>query len=124
MLFFGCEYLIRLTKEQIIKINKTIGESGTMVNEGNLDFLIDKLNDAKTIEDYATILLFDGIALHIFLNGNKRTMFYAMADFVELNGKKFKYSERNKESLRALLNNIARDRITRNRVKKAIKRSL
>ena len=62
-----------LTKEDIIEINKKVGEKGKVINEANLEFALHKLSRNVSIEKKAATLLHDLVAAHIFLDGNKRT---------------------------------------------------
>ena len=62
-----------LTIEDIIEINKKIGEKGTLINKGNLEFAVQKVDKAKELARRAALLLYDLITLHPVLEGNKRT---------------------------------------------------
>lgn len=84
----------RLTAEQIVAINKRIGEKGIQINN-NIGTIIYKLDEENNFERYATRLVRDIIDLHPFLEGNKRTAFYSLMMFLKINGlelnKDFKY---------------------------------
>ncbi|MEM5802283.1 MAG: Fic family protein [Candidatus Aenigmatarchaeota archaeon] len=69
------------TLEEIIEINKRLGEGGILVNKNNLEFILEKVKAAKGFIKKATIFLYDIIRLHPFLNGNKRTAFHTMFIF-------------------------------------------
>jgi death-on-curing family protein len=65
--------LQELTTDLLIAINKSIGEKGTVVNPGNLSYLVEAAAAVKEPIFAAASLLFDIITLHPFLDGNKRT---------------------------------------------------
>ena len=73
---------------EIVEINKKVGSNGTMVNEANLEFTLQKMINAKTLARKATVLLQGIIKGHPFVDGNKRTAFGLMEVFLESNGYK------------------------------------
>lgn len=87
----------RLTKEEIVEINKAMGEGGVEINS-NLHGIIYALDETTNVEDYATLLLTELINLHPFLQGNKRTAFYSLVMFLRRNGyvlrKEHKYNDK------------------------------
>lgn len=84
-----------LTAEDIIEINKKIGEKGVVINEGNLDFTVQKVNKNKeSLIKKAALLLYDLINSHVFLDGNKRTAFVSMETLLKANGKKLNMSDK------------------------------
>jgi len=116
--------LVKLTSSQIIEINKVIGEGGTILNKANFEQMIDKLEYTEEMLSYATTLLHDIISLHAFLNGNKRTAFYAMVTFLELNNVKFKYDKSEIDVVGNYLNKIALGEVNRNQIQKWIKKMI
>lgn len=112
------------TIEEIIEINRRLGEGGILINKGNLEFILKKVELEKSIVKKATILLRDIIRLHPFLDGNKRTAFHTMIYFLELNGKRFKYGHKDENKIEKLLNRIARSRETEKETEKWIERGL
>jgi death-on-curing family protein len=108
------------TLEEIIEINKRLGEGGILVNKSNLEFIIDKAKNVKGIVRKATTFLYDIIRLHPFLDGNKRTSFHTMLYFLELNGVRFKYGHEDESKIEKLLNRIARRIEKREEVEKWI----
>ncbi len=80
--------MVSLSTNDIIEINKKVGEKGTVVNHGNLDFTIQKANTEKNLAKRAAILLHGVITGHVFLDGNKRTAFVSAITLIEANGKK------------------------------------
>lgn len=83
-----------LTIEEIMEINKKVGEKGTLINKGNLEFTIQKVDKSKELVKKAALLLHDLIVLHPFLDGNKRTAFVSANTLIELDGKKFEISDK------------------------------
>ncbi len=83
-----------LTVEEIIEINKKVGEKGTLLNRGNLEFTVQKVDKAKGLAKKAALLLHNLIGLHPFLDGNKRTAFVSANALIELEGTKFKISDK------------------------------
>lgn len=112
--------LIKISKEEIVEINKRLGEGGIVVNEGNFEHMLDKLEHTEDTVGYAAILLHDIITLHPFLNGNKRTAFYAMISAIELNGVKFKYKKEEIDNVGIFLNKIALGEINKIGIRKWI----
>lgn len=93
--------IMLVTKEEIIGINKKF-ESGKMVNEGELDFIISKLKSKrlkgdlkKDLASLAGILWFEIITNHPFLDGNKRTATGSMLYFLGQNNYILKVKENN-----------------------------
>lgn len=70
-----------LTKEQIVRINKKMGEGGILLNEANLEHAISHAEGMKKPEEAAMDLMYSICATHPFLDGNKRT---AIASFMEI----------------------------------------
>ena len=112
------------TVQEIIEINKRLGEGGVVVNRGNLEFIIEKAKAAKTPIKKASIFLYDIIRLHPFLDGNKRTAFHTMLYFLELNNIKFKYGHKDEKKIEKLLNRIARKIEKRDEVEKWIEKGI
>ena len=112
------------TLEEIVEINKRLGEGGVLVNKSNLEFILEKAKNVKGLERKATVFLYDIIRLHPFLDGNKRTAFHTMLYFLELNGRKFKYGHKDERKIEKLLNRIARKIEKRKEVKKWIERGI
>ena len=112
------------TIEEIVEINKRLGEGGVLINKSNLDFILKKVKTKKSIVKKAVVFLCDIIKLHPFLDGNKRTGFHTMLYFLELNGKLFKYGHKDERKIEKMLNRIARRRETRQKVEKWIERGL
>jgi len=112
------------TTEEIVEINKRLGEGGALINKSNLEFILKKAKTKKSIVQKAVIFLCDIIELHPFLDGNKRTAFHAMLYFLELNGKLFKYGHEDESKIEKMLNRIARRIETRQKVEKWIEKGL
>jgi death-on-curing protein len=110
--------------EEIVEINRRLGEGGVLVNKSNLEFILEKTKNSKGIIKKATTLLYDIIKLHPFLDGNKRTAFHTMLYFLELNGFKFKYGHKDEAKIEKLLNRIARKIEKRKEVEKWIERGI
>jgi death-on-curing protein len=110
--------------EEIIEINRRLGEGGIVINKGNLEFILKKVEVEKSIIKKATILLRDIIRLHPFLDGNKRTAFHTMLYFLELNGKRFKYGHKDESKIEKMLNRIARKGETQKKIEEWIERGL
>jgi prophage maintenance system killer protein len=87
----------RLTVAEVIRINKELGEGGVQINN-NLSGIIYGLEYVNNKKDYATKLICDIINLHPFMEGNKRTAFYALVMFLEKNKfmlrKEYKYNDK------------------------------
>ncbi|MDE1854734.1 MAG: type II toxin-antitoxin system death-on-curing family toxin [Candidatus Micrarchaeota archaeon] len=83
-----------LTVEEIVEINRKVGEKGTLINKGNLEFTVQKVEKAKELGRKAALLLHDLIVLHPFLDGNKRTAFVSANTLVELESKKLKITDK------------------------------
>ena len=45
------------TIEEVIEINRRVGEEGVLINKGNLEFILKKVEVEKTIVKKARILL-------------------------------------------------------------------
>ena len=116
--------MIHPSEEEIIKINKRLGENGVLVHESNLKAVLEKAKHSKTIEDAAVVYLYDLIHAHAFLDGNKRTAFHVMLYFLELNKRKFKYKTGYEYNVEELVYGIAIDAIKRPQVKKFVKDGL
>ena len=113
-----------LTLEDIVEINKKVGEGGTLVRKGDLEFVLDKVSMSKDVMKAATNLLYDMIHAHAFLNGNKRTAFQAMRAFLVLNGKTLTHNESNEKTIERLLYDIAQSKISKSKVEKILKKMI
>ena len=111
-----------LTLEEIIEINIEVGEKGTLINRANLAFIISRIEEAKNIDEAASILFYDIINMHPFLDGNKRTAYVSMKTFMEMNGKHIKLIS--KEEMEKLIYQIANNKYNLSKVKKLIKEML
>lgn len=96
----------KLTYEEVIEINKRIGEGGIIQNN-NLEFVVDTAKDIEGKEDYATALLYEISRAHSFVDGNKRTAFYAFVMFLKLNGYKLNKEPHFNDKMARILNSIA-----------------
>lgn len=99
-------------------------QGGVLINKENLEFILEKVKEEKSIIKKAAIFLRDIIRLHPFLNGNKRTAFHSMLYFLELNDERFKYGHKDENKIEKMLNRIARNRETMNEIGKWIERGL
>ncbi len=97
---------------EIVEINKKVGSNGTMVNEANLEFTLQKMINAKTLARKATVLLQGIIKGHPFVDGNKRTAFVAMELFLKKNGKELEHTKSDERLMERVLYDIAENRIT------------
>ena len=68
-------------------IERTGGFTG-MLNYSNLDFTVDQIEATKGMYKKATIMMYQIIYRHPFLDGNKRTGYECMRVFLIKNGKK------------------------------------
>lgn len=112
------------TIEEIVEINKKLGERGTFINRGNLEFILDKVKNAKTFTRKAAILLYDIGRLHTFVEGNKRTGFHTMLYFLALNKRKFRYGYEDEEQIEKMLNRIGRNKESLYNIEKWIREGL
>jgi len=84
--------------EEILQIHDRIikkfgGEQG-IVDRGELDFIVNKVQSSKTdVYHKAAMLLFEIITTHPFIDGNKRTAFEAAEAFLWKNGKSLKLKD-------------------------------
>ncbi|MDE1856838.1 MAG: type II toxin-antitoxin system death-on-curing family toxin [Candidatus Micrarchaeota archaeon] len=116
---------IYLTKEQIIRINKEVGADGTLVNEGNLEFIVSKVQSLKAdINHKAAIYLYEIINMHPFLDGNKRTGFISAVLFLELNGLKLAIRPSEKDTLERFIYEISQNKLGIEKLTKFIKKSV
>lgn len=87
----------KLSEEEIVEINRTIGEGGMIINN-NLGTIVYALESVHDRDAYAAKLICDIITLHPFVNGNKRTAFYALVMFLKKNGyalkREYKYNDK------------------------------
>lgn len=79
-----------VSAEKIIEIHDAIitevgGERG-VIYEGGIYFIPEKASLKRSIEAAGAIYLFEIIAMHPFLDGNKRTGFEACDTFLRVNG--------------------------------------
>ena len=109
----------RLTYNEIIEINKQIGEGGVTQNN-NLEFVMDKAKDINDPIKYATTLLFEITRAHSFTNGNKRTAFYAFAEFLELNDYSLRKEPGFEGRIEKMLNDIAEGKAEQNKIKRLV----
>ncbi len=100
------------TTEEIVEINKKIGGDGKFINQGNLDFTLDKTRNAKTIPKKAATLLEGIVTGHPFVDGNKRTAFVTMELFLKKNGKELEHTKSDEHLMERVLYDIAENRIT------------
>jgi len=112
------------TIEEVVEINKRLGEGGVLINKGNLEFILKKVDAKKSFIKKAAILLRDIIRLHPFLDGNKRTAFHTMLYLLEMNDKRFKYGHKDESKIEKMLNRIARRRESIDKIEKWIERGL
>ena len=108
-----------LSYNDIVEVNKRLGEKGTVINAGNLHFVIDKEKMAKTVVSKAAILLHGIITSHSFLEGNKRTGFNSMVLLLEINGKTVKQTVVDEDIVRFLYE-IAQNRVSERETEKWI----
>jgi prophage maintenance system killer protein len=73
-----------LTVDLLISINRLVGEKGTVVNPGNLDYLTSTISKITDPIEAASSLLFEIITLRPFLDGNKRTAVVAAESYPKL----------------------------------------
>ncbi|MDE1856396.1 MAG: Fic family protein [Candidatus Micrarchaeota archaeon] len=107
-----------MRKEEIIQMNKDIGESGTVINTGNLEFIVAKLSESKDVIEGAALLLFYIVNLHPFLEGNKRTAYLAAKTFLVANGRSIKGDANTEE----LIYDVATNRFNAEQVEAALKK--
>lgn len=78
--------MVYLSFEDIVEVNKELGEQGTLVSSGNLSFIVAKQRNSEDIIAAAAVLLFGIITLHPFIEGNKRTAFNSAYILLRSNG--------------------------------------
>ncbi len=108
-----------LSYDDIVEINKKLGEKGTVINSGNLHFIVEKETVAKTLTEKASVLLHGIINSHPFLEGNKRTGFNSMVLLIETNGKQIKKKIKD-EVIGRFLYEVAQNKISEKEVEKWI----
>ncbi len=112
----------RLTKEEIVEINKSIGEGGVEKNS-NLPGIIYALDETANVEDYATLLLTELINLHPFLQGNKRTAFYSLVMFLRKNGYALKKEHKYNDKIDRILISVIRGK-SKNHTRQLLKKMI
>ena len=110
----------RLAYQEVIEINRELGEGGQVLNN-NLEFVIDTVNDIEDYIGYATALLYEIPRAHSFADGNKRTAFFAFAEFLRLNGYRLRKKPAFNDRMVRVLNDIARGKSKKNKVERMIK---
>ena len=90
-----------ITKDEITELNKKIieefGGSTGFQNEGNLEFVLAKVKNAKDVFRKAAELMYGINQGHPFLDGNKRTAFEAAKIFLLANNIELIASEKEVE---------------------------
>ncbi len=90
-----------ITKDEITELNKKIieefGGSTGFQNEGNLEFILAKVKNAKDVFRKAAELMYGINQGHPFLDGNKRTAFAAAKIFLLANNIELITSEKEAE---------------------------
>ncbi len=90
--------IIEITKREILELNKNIieeyGGSIGLQNEGNLDFILAKVRNAKDVYRKAAELMHGINQGHPFLDGNKRTAFESAKIFLLANSIRLKVDEK------------------------------
>lgn len=109
----------KLTREEIVEINRGIGEGGVEINS-NLHGIIYALDETANVEDYATTLLTELITLHPFLQGNKRTAFYSLVMFLRKNGYALRKEHRYNDKIDRILISVIRGK-SKNHTKRLLK---
>ncbi len=79
-----------ISKDAIIKINKSIGESGVFRDEGILDYVLYNVMRSRGVNRKSAILMVGIAKNHPFVDGNKRTAYESTKVFLSLHGKKLK----------------------------------
>lgn len=102
-----------LSVQDVVEINKKIGEAGVLAKRGDLEFILDRVKASKSMTKAAAALLYGIITSHVFVDGNKRTAFQTMRAFVILNGKKLVHTQASDEKMESLLYEIAQNKISR-----------
>jgi death-on-curing protein len=97
-----------LSANDVIEINKRIGEKGVVMNQGALENMLERQEIAHSLSKKAAIMLTDIVEMHMFLDGNKRTAFVATTLFLEMNGVELKYSKQLEREVTGILYNVAR----------------
>ena len=120
MISYDIGQMRRLTYNEVIEINKQIGEGGVIQNN-NLEFIMDKAKDIEDPTRYATALLFEITRAHSFTNGNKRTAFYAFAEFLKLNDYALRKGSGFNDKIEKVLNDIAEGKAEQDKVKRLVK---
>lgn len=90
-----------ITKDEIKELNRKIveefGGSVGLQNEGNLEFVLAKVKNAKDVIRKAAELMYGINQGHPFLDGNKRTAFEATKIFLLANNIELVINEREAE---------------------------
>jgi death on curing protein len=110
--------LRELSTDLLITINKSIGEKGTVVNPGNLSYLVETALEVKDPIIAAASLLFDIITLHPFLDGNKRTAVVTAESYLGWFGIKTDISD---DAFEQIVYEIAIGKHTKNQVEKILR---
>jgi prophage maintenance system killer protein len=110
----------KLTYDEVVAINKAIGEGGTIQNN-NLEFVMDTAKDIDNVLDYATALLYEIPRAHSFTYGNKRTAFYAFAQFLKLNGYRLNKGPYFNDKMNRIMNDLAMGKAKKGKVERLIK---
>lgn len=85
--------------------------------------MLASVKNAKTIVDKGTILFYEIINLHPFIDGNKRTAFLSMSMLLRLNGKVIKL-EVTQEYIEKLAHEVAIGKLSKQKVKESINRMI
>lgn len=110
----------RLTYQQLIELNRELGERGTVQNS-NLEFVMETAKDIEDAADYAVTLLYEIPRAHSFSNGNKRTALFAFLEFMKLTGRRVRSSPEFESAMQRVLNEVAMGKATKNMVRRFVK---
>ncbi len=78
------------TKDAIILINRCVGESGVIRDEGTLDHILYQMKKTRGVNKKSAILMIKIAREHPFVDGNKRTAYESAKYFLSLHGKKLR----------------------------------
>lgn len=110
-----------VTKDEIININKEIGEGGVELIS-TLSGIVYKEEEQTNIIEASIVLLEDMPKLHPFVNGNKRTAFYSFILLLEKNGYKLRKTPKFNIKISRIMFAISHGKAKKHQVARFIKK--
>ena len=112
--------LNHITEEQLVAINKAVGENGIVVNKANLEFVVLKVQRSKTLTKAASELLYGIATKHPLIDGNKRTALNSLLYLLEINNRRIEPTDENKSFVVRLIYNIVTNELGAGSVEKEL----